>query len=389
MDFHSERVQTLPPYIFSRVYKRKKELEESGMDIIDLGIGAPDLPTPTFVIDELVKEAYKSSNHRYSPYSGSQEFREAVAHFYEKHYGVTLNPDEEVLTLIGSKEGIANLISAVINPTETVMVPDPGYPVYESAIHLAGGQTTYLPLEAEKDFQPNFQQTPKTDYEKSKLLILNYPNNPTAGTVEVDVFEKAVSLARKYQFAIAHDAAYDLVTFGDYRAPSLLEVSGAKEIGVEFGSLSKSFNMTGWRIGYVVGNRDLIQALSIVKSNTDTSQFLPIQKAGAKALLSDLSTVSENNQVYEGRLDFVMSVLEEMGIHVKRPRGTFFVWAKVPEGWSSMEFSSELLEKAGVIVTPGNAFGKSGEGYFRISLSVPNERLNEAMSRMKYLLTND
>ncbi|MGP4073322.1 LL-diaminopimelate aminotransferase [Piscibacillus sp. B03] len=389
MNISSERVQSLPPYIFSRINKRKKELIQNGMDVIDLGIGAPDLPTPQFIIDELVKEANIPSNHRYSPYGGCQEFREAVADYYQSRYGVNLDPDKEVLALIGSKEGIANLISAVLNPSDTVMVPDPGYPVYESAIHLSGGTSTYLPLDSSKHFQPNFDAVTHDVYNKIKLMLLNYPNNPTAGTVDLDVFEKAVSLANKHSFAIAQDAAYDLMTFGGYEAPSLLQVPGAKEVGVEFGSLSKSFNMTGWRIGYVVGNEAIIEALSVVKSNTDTSQFLPIQKAAARALRSDLSSVLKNNAVYEERLDHVITALNEMGIQVEKPRGTFYVWANVPDGWSSMDFSSELLEKVGVIVTPGNVFGSRGEGYFRISLSVPHERLTEAVSRMKQFVSQD
>ncbi len=363
-----------------------KELQQEGMDMIDLGIGAPDFPTPEFIIDELIKEAKNPSNHRYSPYGGCQEFREAVAEFYQKRYGVTLDPDKEVLTLIGSKEGIANLISAVLNPSDTVMVPDPGYPVYESAIHLAGGKSLYLPLDASNYFQPNFELIPDEHYQSIKLMLLNYPNNPTAGTCELNTFKKAVSLAKQHDFVIAQDAAYDLMTFEDYRAPSLLQVNGAKDVGVEFGSLSKSFNMTGWRIGYVVGNQDLIDALATVKSNTDTSQFLPIQKAGAKALRSDLQAVHENNAIYEERLNHVISALDDMGIKVQKPRGTFYVWAEVPEGFTSMGFSEELMEKTGVIVTPGNVFGTSGEGYFRISLSHPKDRLLEAVRRMNELL---
>ncbi|GEL76543.1 LL-diaminopimelate aminotransferase [Tenuibacillus multivorans] len=385
MKFSSERVETLPPYVFSQFHKRKKELEAEGLDIIDLGIGSPDLPTPEFIVDELVQEVYHANNHRYSPYQGSAEFRQAVADFYRSNYEVDLDPETEVLTLIGSKEGIANLITAVVNPSETVLVPDPGYPVYQSAIHLAGGKTALLPLIPEEDYKPNYQSLPQDILDKTKLMLLNYPSNPTAGTVNIDAFLEAVSLAKKHDIAIAHDAAYGLVTFDDYEAPSILQAPDAKDVAVEFGSLSKSFNMTGWRIGYVVGNRDIIQALSVVKSNTDTSQFLPIQKAAAKALRSDFSTVNDNNAVYEQRQDKVLCALKELGIEVKRPRGTFFIWAKVPDGFKSMEFSELMLEKAGVIITPGSVFGPSGEGYFRISLSVPSERLEEAIKRMKVL----
>ncbi|TFB24338.1 aminotransferase class I/II-fold pyridoxal phosphate-dependent enzyme [Filobacillus milosensis] len=385
MNYYSERIQTLPPYIFSQFQQRKKELEAKGMDIIDLGIGAPDLPTPTFIIDELVKETYLTQNHRYSPYQGCAEFREAVANFYQKHYGVILDPDHDVLTLIGSKEGIANFITATINPSEIVLVPNPGYPVYQSAIHLAGGITAHIPLLEEENFKPNFQQLSHEQLDQAKLMLLNYPSNPTAGTVEKEVFEEAVHLAKEHEFIIAQDAAYDLMTFGDYEAPSLLQVPGAKDVAVEFGSLSKSFNMTGWRIGYAVGNRDLLKALSIVKSNTDTSQFLPIQKAAAVALNSDLSSVKANNLIYEERLEKTLKALDTLGIKVNRPRGTFYVWAKVPSNFDSMSFASAMLEQAGVIITPGTAFGQAGEGYFRISLSVPNEKLEEAIERMKAL----
>ncbi|MGM8215247.1 LL-diaminopimelate aminotransferase [Bacillaceae bacterium W0354] len=385
MNFTSERIQSLPPYIFSQFQQKKKVLEEKGMDIIDLGIGAPDLPTPTFIIDELKKEVSKPENHRYSNYSGCLEFREAVSQFYKKHYDVDLDPEKEVLALIGSKEGIANLISAVINPGEKVLIPDPGYPVYRSAVHIAGGVSVDLPLDATNNYVPMFEQLDEDDLENSKLMFLNYPGNPTAATVELNTFLEAVTFARTHKLAIAHDSAYSLVTFDDYKAPSILQVPGAKDVAVEFGSLSKSFNMTGWRIGYVVGNKELIKALSIVKSNTDTSQFLPIQKAAAKALQSDLTTVGENNDVYKERMDQMIEALQSLNIHVERPRGTFFIWAKVPDGLTSMEFAEKLLEEAGIIVTPGHAFGPSGEGYFRISLSVATERLQEVIRRMKQL----
>ncbi len=385
LDFVSRRVQTLPPYIFSQFQQRKKELEAKGMDIIDLGIGAPDLPTPKFIIDELKKEVENPENHRYSPYNGCIEFREAVQHFYKKHYDVDLDPETEILTLIGSKEGIANLISAVINPGEKVLIPDPGYPVYRSAAHIAGGEVVSLPLDENDDYAPLFDRLTENDLEDAKLMFLNYPGNPTAATVELDTFLKAISFAREKNLAVVHDAAYSLVTFDGYKAPSILQVPGAKDLAVEFGSLSKSFNMTGWRIGYVVGNKELIRALSVVKSNTDTSQFLPIQKAAAKALFSDFSAVEDNNRVYKERLEAMLDALNTLGIEAKKPRGSFFIWAKVPKGLTSMEFVNKMLEEAGIIVTPGTAFGEAGEGYFRISLSVETPRLQEAVNRMKQL----
>mgnify|MGYP001254003782 FL=1 len=383
MKFASKRVQTLPPYVFSEFQKKKKALESKGVDVIDLGIGAPDLPTPDFVVDRLIEEARKPNNHRYSNYSGILEYREAIADFYKRQYDVELDPETEVLALIGSKEGIANLIKAVVNENESVLVPNPGYPVYQSAIHMAGAKSTPYDLVPHQGFRPDFSSVAAEEYEAAKLMLVNYPSNPTAGTVELSTFMEAVTLAKQHQFIIAQDAAYSLVTFDGYEAPSLLQVPDVKDVAVEFGSLSKSFNMTGWRIGYVVGNPEVIRALSIVKNNMDTAQFIPIQKAGVEALQSDLQSVQTNNEIYKKRMDDMLDGLSALGIHVDRPRGTFFIWAPVPEGYTSAEFADELLMKAGVIVTPGTAFGTGGEGYFRVSLSVATERLQEAVKRMK------
>jgi LL-diaminopimelate aminotransferase len=383
LTFASERVKSLPPYLFSVFNQKKKELEAQGVDVIDLGIGAPDLPTPPFIIEALKEEVIKPENHKYSSYTGCQEFREAVAEFYQKQYGVDLDPNTEVLTLIGSKEGIAHFIQATINPGESVLIPDPGYPVYQSAVHLAGAKSIPLPLDPNKNYTPKFDTIPKSKLNHSKLMLLNYPSNPTGATVEIETFLKAVTFAKENNLAIAHDAAYGLVTFEDYQAPSILQVPGAKGVAVEFGSLSKSFNMAGWRIGYVVGNKDMIKALSILKSNMDTCQFLPIQKAAATALCSDLSTVKENNSIYQNRMVKMIEGLNEMGIQVEKPRGTFFLWAKVPKPFTSQQFAEKLLTEAGIIVTPGIAFGENGEGYIRISLSVSSERLDELVERMK------
>ncbi|SEH63767.1 LL-diaminopimelate aminotransferase apoenzyme [Halobacillus karajensis] len=382
----SKQVQSLPAYLFSIFHKKKAALKAKGIDVIDMGIGAPDLPTPPFIIDRLTEEVRKPKNHKYSPYGGCQEFKKAVAEFYHRHYGVVLDPDSEVLTLIGSKEGIAHLISSVLDPGDGVLVPDPGYPVYQSAIHLAHGHTVRFPLDEANGYAPMFHQISSRDLERSKMMLLNYPNNPTGGTVEINIFEEAVRFSKEHQLSLIHDAAYDLVTFGDYQAPSLLQVTGAKETSVEFGSLSKSFNMSGWRLGYVVGNKDLIQTLSIYKSNMDTSQFIPVQLAGATALRSDFSSVRANNRTYKQRLDMMMNALSGMNIHAEKPRGTFFIWAKVPEGYTSQGFSKKMIDEAGIIITPGTAFGQKGEGYFRISLSVPIERLHEASIRMKKVM---
>lgn len=383
MTFVSAKVKSLPPYLFSEFQKKKSQLEEKGIDVIDLGIGAPDLPTPKFIIDELVDAAYLPSNHRYSTYSGCDEFREAVAMFYEKQYGVHLDPSTEVLTLIGSKEGIANLVQAVINPGDTVFVPDPGYPVYRSAVHLAGGVTVDLPLDIHNGYVPLFSSLAQKDLDKAKLLFLNYPSNPTAATINFATFLEAISFAEKNNLLIAHDMAYDLVTFDGYKSPSILQAKQAKHHAVEFGSLSKSFNMTGWRIGYIVGNKDVIKALSTLKSNLDTSQFLPIQKAAATALKSDLSSVAENNSVFKERMEIMYEGLKKIGIYAERPKGTIFLWAKIPDGFTSITFANKVLEEAGVIVTPGTAFGQSGEGFIRIALTVTADRLREVVNRLE------
>ncbi|WP_339228532.1 aminotransferase class I/II-fold pyridoxal phosphate-dependent enzyme [Oceanobacillus sp. FSL K6-2867] len=384
-DFVSDVVKNMPAYLFSELNRKKKALQEKGVDVIDLGIGAPDLPTPDFIYDVLIKEAKQPANHRYSPYSGIQEFKEAVASFYEKHYSVDLDPSTEVLTLIGTKEGIVNLIQAVINPGDTVLIPDPGYPVYRMGVHLAGGDAVSLPLDEQNGYVPQYDSLTESEREAAKLMFLNYPSNPTAATVELSTFAEAVEFAVKNNILLAHDAAYDLVTFDTYKSPSVLQVPNAKDNAIEFGTLSKSYNMTGWRIGYVVGNKEIIQALATLKSNIDTSQFLPIQLAAATALRSDHRTVKENSAIFKKRMEKLHSALAEIGITANKPRGTIFLWADVPDGFTSAGFANKLLDELGIIVTPGTAFGPGGEGHFRISLSVSEERLDEVIKRMKNL----
>lgn len=385
MHFVSKKVKSLPVYLFSEFQRKKKLLQQNGVDVIDLGIGAPDLSPPSFVMDELKVQLASVSNHRYSMYSGCEAFKEAVAQFYSKQYDVTLDPETEVLALIGSKEGIVHLVQTVINPNDSVLIPDPGYPVYKTAVELAGGTAIPLRLQKENNFIPQFDDVRKQLAERTKLMFLNYPSNPTAATIQLSTFTDAISFAKKYNILVAHDAAYNLITFNHYKAPSILQVKGARSNAVEFGSLSKSFNMTGWRIGYVVGNKDVIQALTHLKSNIDTSQFLPIQKAAAVALNSDFSAVERNNKIYKERMEAFYSALQSLGMHAEKPRGTIFIWAQVPLGYTSWGFANDLLDQAGVIVTPGSIFGKSGEGYVRIALTVTTDRLKEAIFRMKQL----
>ncbi|WAA13482.1 aminotransferase class I/II-fold pyridoxal phosphate-dependent enzyme [Fervidibacillus halotolerans] len=383
MQFASKKIGTLPPYLFSQFHQKKKELEQRGVEIIDLGIGSPDLPTPQFIVDRMIEEAKNPSNHRYSPYEGCQEFKEAVQYYYKKRYDVNLDPDSEILALIGSKEGIANFIQAVIDPNDGVLVPDPGYPVYRSAVHLARGTVIDLPLDEQNGFKPMYQKITEEQKETGKLMILNYPSNPTTATANLNLFKEAIEFGKVHGIFIAHDNAYDLVTFGNYRSPSILQVPKAKEIAVEFGSLSKSFNMTGWRIGYVVGNPDLIRSLSILKSHVDTSQFLPIQKAAATALTSDLSAVFENNRIFEKRMKKMYEIFTKKGLQIQKPKGTIFLWAKIPPPFTSVSFAAKLLDQRGIVVTPGTAFGKRGEGYVRISLSVNEKSIEQIEKRLE------
>lgn len=383
MNFQSDRIGQIPPYLFAEINKKKEKLKKAGVDIIDLGIGDPDLPTPSHIIEKLVEESQNPGNLKYPSFVGCMEFKQAVADFYWRQYQVKLDPDTEVLALIGSKEGIAHIVPTLIDPGEYVLIPDPSYPVYRMAALLANGRYYHMPMTKENDFKPDLHAIPGEILRQSKLMFLNYPGNPTSAAVDIDFFIDAVAFAQKHQIPIAHDSAYNMVTFDSYKAPSILEVDGAKEIAVEFGSLSKTYNMTGFRIGYVVGNKSIIKALSVYKSNTDTGQFTPIQKAAAFALNSDQSCIARHNEIYKQRMTAMLEGLRKIGVEVDPPKGSFFIWAPVPSGYTSTEFVSSVMEQTGVILTPGNAFGPSGEGYFRVSLSVPNERLYEAVNRIK------
>ncbi|RFU70445.1 aminotransferase class I/II-fold pyridoxal phosphate-dependent enzyme [Peribacillus saganii] len=383
MYIKSQRVANIPPYLFSEINRKKQELIEQGVDVIDLGIGCPDLPTPAHIIERLLEEMKDPNNFKYSGYSGCQEFREAVAKFYKKQFNVDLDPETEILTLIGSKEGIAHFISASIDPGDFVLLPDPGYPTYRTATFLANGFPYSMPLLRGNQYLPDFSIIPSHIKEKAKIMFLNYPSNPTAAVAGHEFFQEAVDFSRENQITIAHDAAYQMVTFDGYQSPSILQAEGAREVAVEFGSLSKTYSMTGWRIGYAVGNRDALKSLSVVKSNVDTSQFIPIQKAAATALTDDQTCIAEYNEIYKQRRKWMLKALQELGIEADSPKGSFFIWATVPKVFSSSEFVKNVLEKTGVIVTPGTAFGEYGEGYFRISLSVPTERLQQAIDRIR------
>ncbi len=386
MQYQSNRVAQIPPYMFAELNKKKAAMIKAGVDVIDLGIGDPDLPTPEHIVEKLIEEVRRPENLKYPSFIGCIEFRQAVADFYKRQFDVELDPETEVLTLIGSKEGIAHVIPSLIDPGDYVLLPDPCYPPYRMATYLANGQIYDMPLRKEHNFEPQFADIPEEIIHRARALFLNYPGNPTTATVDLDFFRRAVSFGRNHQIPIIHDAAYNMVTFDGYKAPSILQVEGAKEVAVEFGSLSKTYNMTGWRIGYVVGNKEIIKSLAIYKSNTDTGQFTPIQKAAAFALNSDQGCIAKHNQIYRDRMQAMIEGLKTIGVHIDPPKGSFFIWAPVPDGYSSSEFVSSVLEQTGVILTPGNAFGTSGEGYFRVSLSVPNERLFQAIERINQKL---
>ncbi len=383
MSVHSRKMDQIPPYMFAELNKKKASLIKAGVNVIDLGIGDPDLPTPDHIVNKLIEEVRRPENTKYPSFVGHLEFRKAVADYYKRQFNVDLDPDTEVLALIGSKEGIAHLVPTMINPGDYVLVPDPGYPPYRMATYLAEGKVYNMPLKKESNYHPSFMDIPEKILSASKLMFLNYPSNPTAATVEPDFFYEAVTFARSNHLLVAHDSAYNMVTFQGYKAPSILQVAGSKEVAVEFGSLSKTYSMTGYRIGYVVGNKEVIKSLSTYKSNTDTGQFTPIQLAAAYALNSDQSCIQKHNDIYWNRMVAMIEGLKSIDINVEPPKGTFFIWAPIPKGYTSTEFATTVLEQTGVIVTPGNAFGPSGEGYFRISLSSPNSILQEAIDRIK------
>jgi len=382
----SERLKQLPPYLFVELDRKKAEAVQRGVDVIDLGIGDPDLPTPDFILERLKEAAQRSANHRYPSSEGMKAFRCAAAAWYKRRFGIDLNPDTEVATLIGSKEGIAHFPFAFLNPGEVVLVPSPGYPVYHIGTLFAGGVTHFMPLTAENDFLPDLNAIPEDVLKKARILWINYPNNPTAATAERPFFEKVVAFAKEHGLIVCHDAAYSEMTYDGYKAMSFLEVPGAKEVGIEFHSLSKTYNMTGWRIGLAVGNPDLIAGLQKVKSNVDSGQFNAIQEAGIAALESDQSCVETMRQIYQERRNVLVSGLRSLGLNAPSPKATFYVWLPVPQGYTSQTFSALLLERAGIVCTPGNGFGAPGEGYVRMALTVSTERFKEVIERLKGIL---
>ena len=377
------RIEQLPPYLFAEIDKKKTEMRKKGVDLIDLGVGDPDLPTPKPIIERLKKASEDARNHRYPSYEGMIEFRRTVAQWYERRFGVQLNPETEVLSLIGSKEGLAHIPLAFVDPGDYVLVPSPGYPVYNVSTLFAGGTPYFLPLRRESGFLPNLSEIPKAVAQKAKILFINYPNNPTAAIAEKPFYEEVIAFAKRYGIIVCHDAAYSELAFDGFRPLSFLEVEGAKEVGIEFHSLSKTFNMTGWRIGFAVGHPEIVAGLGKIKTNIDSGLFQAIQEAGMEALNHFDTPLPGMIEIYEKRRDVMVKGLREVGLAVDRPKATFYLWIQVPRSYTSARFATFLLEQAGIVVTPGNGFGEAGEGYIRMALTVDETRLKEAIERLK------
>lgn len=379
----ADRVAALPPYLFARIEQKIEEAKNKGIDVISLGIGDPDLPTPPHIVQALQEQVNNPANHRYPSSLGLLAFRQEVVTWYRNRFGVTLDPQSEVVTLIGSKEGIGHISFCYLNPGDYALIPDPGYPVYGIGAALAGAENYLLPLKAEHHFLPDFATVPVDVARRAKLLFLNYPNNPTGAVADLDFFREAVSFARSYDLIICHDAPYTEITYDHYVAPSFLQAEGAKEVGIEFHSLSKTYNMTGWRLGWAAGNAEVIKTLGTLKSNLDSGVFQAVQYAGIAALSGPQDCVKHMQQVYQERRDIVVQGLRSLGWQVDPPVATIYVWVPVPPRYSSTEFAELVLEKAGVVITQGIGYGTYGEGFFRISLTIPTERIIEAFKRLK------
>lgn len=379
----AKRINDLPPYLFAEIDRRKRQALARGVDLIDLGIGDPDIPTPPSIVEKLIECATKPVNHRYPSSAGMTEFREAVAGWYQKRFGVKLDPVNEVVSLIGSKEGIGNMAVAFVDPGDIVLVASPCYPVYHIGTSFNGGKNYFLPLKKENHFLPDLDSVPAEVARKAKLLWINYPNNPTAAVADADFFERVVDFAHRFNVIVCHDAAYTEMGFDGYHPKSFLEVDGAKEVGIEFHSLSKTFNMTGWRIGMAVGHPELVGGLAQAKSNLDSGIFQAVQEAGIEALRLGDSIVEPSRKIYQERRDLLVDSLRAIGVACEKPRATFYLWVACPAGLSSAEFTAKLLEEAGVVTTPGNGFGEAGEGYVRFTICVDKDRLKEVAERIR------
>ncbi|MDJ0795988.1 MAG: pyridoxal phosphate-dependent aminotransferase [Calothrix sp. MO_167.B12] len=379
----AQRLEKIPPYLFVEINRKRDELIAKGVDIINLGVGDPDKPTPAHILQAMHEAIDDGSTHNYPPYQGIDEFRKATAKWMERRFGVMgLDPTEEIISSIGSKESIHNTFLAFVEPGDYTLIPDPGYPVYRTSTIFAGGQPYTMPLKAENNFLPDIRNIPEEIAQQTKLLWINYPNNPTGAVATLDFFAELVAFCRHYDILLCHDHAYSEVAYDGYKPPSILQIPGAKDIAIEFHSLSKSYNMTGWRVGFVVGNSTGIKGLSQVKTNVDSGVFKAIQKAAIAAYSTSEAQLQSLMSIYQSRRDVIVRGLQSLGWSIQPPQATLYVWVPVPKGYTSREFTSLLLDKCGIIVPPGNGYGSQGEGFFRIALTISEARMQEAIQRM-------
>lgn len=386
----SQRLKSIPPYVFAEIDKKRQAAIAAGVDVINLGIGDPDQPTPRHIVEAMHDALENPANHHYPPFGGTKEFKEAIATWCKKRFGFDLDPVNEITSLIGSKEGLHNTIMAFIDKGDINIIPDPAYPVYRTSTILAGGEPYYMPLTPENNFIPDLDAIPEAVLKKAKLLMFNYPNNPTAGIADLAFFEKAVAFAKKHNILLCHDLAYSEMTFDGYKAPSIMQVKGAKDICIELHSLSKTYKMTGWRIGFAVGNSEAIKAIAKIKSNIDTDIFKPIQLAAIAGLTGPTDHIDYCNKLYIERRDLAVERLTQLGWPVKPIKATFYMWLPVPPGMTSADFATLMLDKAGIVVPPGTAYGPHGEGFIRMSLCLDKARMAEAFDRMaKHSITYD
>ena len=378
----SERMNRVPPYLFVQISRKIAEKKAQGIEVISFGIGDPDIPTPDYVVDALGDASHDPPNHRYPESEGLPEFREGVADWYLRRFGVQLDPEKEVISLIGAKEGIGHVAFCFLDAGDVALVPDPGYPVYAMGTLFAGGESYMLPLTEQNDWLPDLDAIPDDIARKAKLLWLNYPNNPTGAVTDLDYFSKAIEFAKTYDIAVMHDACYTEVAYDGYRPPSFLQAKGAMDVGIEFHSLSKSYNMTGWRIGMAVGNAEMIEALLTIKSNLDSGVPQAVQHMAIEAMKRPPESVDDRNNVYQARRDRIVPVLKDMGMKVESPKAGLYIWAGVPEGYTSAEFAEKLLEDTDVLMIPGGNYGAAGEGYVRLSITLQDELIDKALDRV-------
>ncbi|AFY69408.1 LL-diaminopimelate aminotransferase apoenzyme [Thalassoporum mexicanum PCC 7367] len=379
----AKRLDKIPPYLFAEIDRKREELLAKGVDIINMGVGDPDKPTPDHVVKTAIEAIQDPSTHDYPPYKGTKEFRTAAADYMAKRFGVTgLDPDTEIVSSIGSKEAIHNIFLAFVEPGDYTLIPDPAYPVYRTATIFAGGDYHTMPLVEENGFLPDLSKIPTEIAQKAKLLWINYPNNPTGALASLEYFKELVDFCKKYEILLCHDNAYTEMAYDGYKPPSILQVEGARDIAIEYHSCSKSYNMTGWRVGFVAGCAKGIKGLGQVKTNVDSGIFKAIQRAAIAAFQTSEADLQALMSVYQKRRDIVIEGLRSLGWQIEAPKATLYIWARVPSGYTSTEFVTLLLEKCGIIVPPGNGYGEYGEGYFRIALTVEDDRIHEAIKRM-------